>query len=85
MADNPCMNCKYAEWERTKSGRLHPDKSGKCSCVVTLPPVPNSTATFHYRHDDDTPLVVRGGWIWRNEKTGQDCPCFEPLARKEGE
>lgn len=29
-----CDNCTYAEWTRTKAGRLHPDKSGRCKWLV---------------------------------------------------
>lgn len=25
-----CDNCEFAEWERTKNGRLHPGKQGRC-------------------------------------------------------
>lgn len=34
-----CDDCKYAEWNRTKNGRLHPDKQGRCtiSKSVKLP------------------------------------------------
>lgn len=26
-----CNGCIHAEWKRTSSGRLHPDKSGRCT------------------------------------------------------
>lgn len=29
-----CDDCKFAEWKRTASGRLHPDKSGRCGAVI---------------------------------------------------
>lgn len=35
-----CDDCKLAEWRRTATGRLHPDKSGRCTWEysVRLPP-----------------------------------------------
>ena len=31
---NTCDGCKYAIWRRTATGRLHPDKSGRCSYEI---------------------------------------------------
>jgi hypothetical protein len=27
----PCAGCKWADWKRTASGRLHPDGEGQCT------------------------------------------------------
>lgn len=37
-----CMGCKYAEWERTVVGRLHPNGEGRCTCPYKIPPLPAS-------------------------------------------
>ena len=35
-----CMGCKYAEWDKTKSGRLHPNGEGKCLFEFKIPTLP---------------------------------------------
>jgi hypothetical protein len=35
-----CDGCKYAKWERTKSGALHPNGEGACTYHWKLPPLP---------------------------------------------
>jgi len=37
-----CMNCKYADWERTAAGRLHPNGDGKCTAPINLPQLPKA-------------------------------------------
>jgi len=37
-----CRDCKYAEWDRTSKGRLHPSGSGRCTFKVKVPPLPAS-------------------------------------------
>jgi hypothetical protein len=32
-----CEGCRFADWKRTKSGALHPDKSGKCTRLDVHP------------------------------------------------
>ena len=32
-----CDDCAFAEWNRTKSGRLHPSKMGKCARLSKHP------------------------------------------------
>lgn len=37
---SPCVGCKFAVWNKTSNGRLHPDKQGRCTWqppVVALP------------------------------------------------
>jgi hypothetical protein len=35
-----CVGCKYAKWDRTKSGRLHPSGLGECLYEFKLPKIP---------------------------------------------
>jgi hypothetical protein len=37
-----CAGCKYAEWDRTKSGSLHPSGDGRCGYPWKLPALPAS-------------------------------------------
>lgn len=32
-----CDGCKYAEWQLTKNGRLHPSGDGKCTYLRKRP------------------------------------------------
>jgi len=34
-----CIGCRFALWERTRSGRLHPDGNGTCEWRPTAVPV----------------------------------------------
>jgi hypothetical protein len=37
--NNPCIGCRFADWKRTAAGRLHPDKTGRCTFqpIIILP------------------------------------------------
>ncbi len=37
-----CTHCKHANWERTKTGALHPSGAGMCTYEVKIPPLPAS-------------------------------------------
>lgn len=68
-----CNGCKYAEWDRTKSGRLHPNKGGWCKFKIKMPTIPAAFyCLWEYR--------PCGGHIRRDEpfRDGKHCPCWEP-------
>lgn len=64
-----CTHCKYAEWNRTKTGRLSPDGSGWCRYPWRMPPLPQSM----YFYSDPKPA---GGHIGRREDLKDDCVYF---------
>jgi len=35
-----CKDCKYAEWDKTTTGRLHPSGDGKCTYPFKVPKLP---------------------------------------------
>jgi hypothetical protein len=72
MTENSCNNCKYADWEKTKNGSLHPNKQGKCKFVWTPPPLPKA---YSFPGFNGYPSPS-GGWIDRGAKACKDCPCF---------
>lgn len=37
-----CTDCKYAEWDKTVSGSLHPGWYGRCTYEYDLPPLPGN-------------------------------------------
>jgi hypothetical protein len=62
-----CGQCRYAQFERTKSGRPVRDRAGLCA--YPLPPPPSVLPVcFEYK-------IVRLFSIW--PKDGSDCLCFE--------
>ena len=64
-----CDDCKYANWKRTKNGRLHPNKSGRCTYPWECPKLP---AAFDWLADGaPTPW---GGHIERGEEHKKHCP-----------
>ena len=69
-----CKGCKYADWERTKAGRLHPTGGGTCIFYVKMPALPNSM----YWLLGAGPSFY-GGSINRYQEFKTDCPCWMPL------
>lgn len=77
---NGCDDCVYADWKRTKNGRLHPDKTGRCKFVWSPPPLPKAFSfSFSYNKSMPTPS---GGFIERGCPRCDGCECFKP---KEGD
>ena len=71
-----CTNCKWANWRRTASGKLHPSGSGRCGKAIKLPELPPSM--YWYWIGNPTPV---GGHINRREPLSRDCVYF---ARPDG-
>ena len=61
-----CKDCKYAEWAKTKAGKLHPTGAGRCTYDVTLPAIPQA---FYFV----TKPLIGGGYIFRNEELKDHC------------
>lgn len=40
LVKSPCIGCRFAEWERTKNGKLHPNKLGHCTWGSKMSPMP---------------------------------------------
>ena len=71
-----CDDCKYAEWERTAVGRLHPSKNGKCGWSVSIPRLPEAFAWV----GGDPIRMLCGGQIKRGREHKDHCAYW---ARKE--
>ena len=69
-----CEKCKWAKWNRTKTGRRHPSGQGRCTFEWTPSPLP---AAFYFV--GPTPLPS-GGFINRAEGITQ-CHCFEQAVK----
>lgn len=70
-----CDACKWAEWKRTKTGRLHPDKTGKCTYPVKpLPTLPN--CMYWGIGDPARKPSPYGGWIVRGHEYSDHCPTW---------
>jgi len=67
-----CTDCKHAEWERTKAGRLHPSGDGRCKYPYKVPPLPAAM----YWWGSGRPMIS-GGHINRREELPEHCPYFE--------
>ena len=77
MAD--CTNCKFASWQRTAKGTLHPSGEGRCTwqgwTKWKLP------AAFYYTSNRDMRSVPtpRGGQINRRTPIkASECQLFQP-------
>lgn len=71
-----CNGCKYAKWDRTKTGRLSPTGDGVCTVVVAPKPLPNA---FYYISGPDP---ICGGSINRRSKEYRNhCPYYQDDGR----
>ena len=66
-----CTGCIYAEWKRTSNGRLHPDKSGRCTYLDKHPldlekKIPGAFNII-------TKPCIGSGYIERGEELGRKC------------
>lgn len=70
-----CNHCAHADWKRTANGRLHPDKTGRCTVVVKLPVLPQA---FYWIGVPN----ASGGYIERGRELADHCAHFQ---RKEAQ
>lgn len=68
-----CDDCAYAKWKRTASGRLHPDKTGRCSFEIPIVVLP---AAFYWATFSPRPS---GGFIDRGRELNRECPTYSKL------
>jgi len=61
-----CTGCKHAEWDKTKSDKLHPSGNGNCRYTYKIPGLPQA---FYFM---DSPLVL-GGRINRKKEFENHC------------
>lgn len=66
-----CTDCKYAKWDRTASGRLHPSGDGRCSFEYVPPPLPASRFWIGGKPNPS------GGYINRRDELREHCVYFE--------
>lgn len=62
-----CIGCAHAEWQLTRTGRLHPSGYGECEYPYTVPPLPQA---FYWLNRPSGPC---GGRISRNTKLKDHC------------
>lgn len=62
-----CKDCRFADWETTKTGRLSPTGKGRCtwSKIIRVPP--------QNRYPDGEMMLRMTETIWRNEPRNK-CP-----------
>ena len=59
-----CLDCKFADWNRTAAGRLHPSGEGHCRHVWVAPPI-SAAFTWGYGNSYAAP---RPNWGQINRK-----------------
>ena len=69
-----CKRCRWADWNRTRNGSLHPDGGGRCKFVWVAPPLPASMYWI-----GGAPATPGGGFIERNGHEIHQCRTFDPL------
>lgn len=66
-----CTDCKWAKWQRTKAGKLHPSGQGECTKNFIPPVLP---AAFFWSSFINAPC---GGLINRRQDHDDHCPYYE--------
>jgi hypothetical protein len=69
-----CLSCKFARWETTLSGRLHPSGDGRCQWK--MPPVVLPAAFYWLGFRQDNQPQPSGGHINRRDPR-PECPTWE--------
>jgi len=80
LGQEDCLNCRYANWSKTRAGRLHPSGDGRCSFAWLPPPVPKAFYWLGY----GTSPKPSGGMIDRRKPHG-GCPCHQLLQAERSE
>lgn len=70
-----CLDCKFALWEHTTAGKLHPSGDGQCQYQWKMPPLP---AAMYWI---STPQPT-GGAINRKRDHKDHCAYFTREERK---
>jgi hypothetical protein len=65
-----CTECAHANWQRTKSGSLHPSGQGRCGKKIELPQLPQA---FYW---SSQPYLC-GGYINRHEELKDHCSYWQ--------
>ena len=66
-----CTGCRYAEWQKTKGGKLHQSGDGHCRYEWVSPPIP---ASMYWIGTAPTPS---GGFINRRGELKTHCPHYQ--------
>ncbi len=72
-----CADCRFAEWERTATGRLSPKGRGLCNWRKTV-----RVAASCISARDKTRVEFWGGTIWRKDDPMNGCPVFAHTLRE---
>ena len=65
-----CVGCRYAAWQKTASGRLHPNGQGKCERLKLHPIDMRIPAAFYWVGPAPAPS---GGHIERRRALANRC------------
>lgn len=71
---NKCLTCRFADWNKTKTGKLHPDGLGRCTVKIPELVIPKVYYWIGFGHGQPRPC---GGGIDRREKDDRDCPTYK--------
>lgn len=69
-----CLRCKYADWDKTAAGKLHPSGHGRCKYPWKQTPLPASM--YWIGRIAETPC---GGHISRKKEFSEHCVYFSRM------
>lgn len=72
MARSICVGCRHANWDRNKSGALHPSGHGKCGWHTTVLIAESARHPENLGHRGGV-LTLKGGTIWRGDDGPSKC------------
>jgi hypothetical protein len=76
---NPCLTCKYADWNKTAGGRLHPDGYGRCTYPIPELIIPKVFYWIGFGHGQPRP---NGGIIERRNGDDRPCPTYKSKIKR---
>jgi hypothetical protein len=71
-----CDTCRFAEWQKTANGRLHPGKQGKCTWQAPVYPIPKAVS-YGWQGGGKPPVEHHGRYISRDKYMHKDCEAWE--------
>jgi hypothetical protein len=74
-----CKGCKWADWNKTVSGRLHPNGAGRCTFPVKAQVLPYSIADTYRGKEVIRWLeacIASHRTIYRRDELREHCNCY---------
>lgn len=76
-SEGRCDTCRFADWNKTANGRLHPGKQGKCTWTAPVYPIPKAVS-YSWAGGGKPPVEQHGRYISRDQHMHLNCEAWKP-------